>query len=349
MSERLYIVVLNWNGTDDTIACLQSIQRSTYDDFTTVVIDNGSSEQARRDLRDWCCSAFGEIAFYDETEARQGGNPKQESRLNGVPCAERLVFIQNEQNIGFAAGNNVGLAYALSLQAPLAMLLNNDTVVAPGAIGELVAFMGSHPDYVAVVPQIRCFEPNDRIWNCGGTITWYGNRRYSFAGATTSAVPQVGFERITFVTGCALLFRPKVAGVLTERFFFGEEDLEFSFRQREAKRPMACLYSSVIYHKVSASVGRMKPSTAGSIYLFYLSRLINNRQYSSPFMFGVKTLMHLGYVCPMAMWRYKLSVRQVTLIVVTLLRELGRIDRIDKQYWLKYLGDDFRPRLTPGK
>jgi len=343
MSERLYIIVLNWNGTRDTIACLQSIRNSTYNDFTTVLIDNGSSEDARRELRDWCRNTFDQIVFYEELEARQGGDARREGLLDSAVTNQRLVFIQNQQNLGFAAGNNVGLEYVLNKRASHAMLLNNDTIVTPDAIGELVAFLANYPEYVAVVPQIRYFAPNDRIWNCGGAITWYGNRRYKFAGAATREVPHSGFERITFVTGCALLFRPRIAGLLTERFFFGEEDLEFSFRQQLAKRPMACCYSSVIYHKVSASLERMNARTAGNVYLFYLSRLINNRQYSSPFMFFVKTVLHLGYCAPMAIWRYKLSLRQVLLIVVTLLRELRRLDGIDRDYWLRYVRDDFRP------
>jgi len=347
MNEHIYIIILNWNGAKDTVECLASVKTNAYENFTIVLVDNGSDKGDLEELRTWCRQAFRQIAFYDKDVARRGGDESCEGRLQSEPSAGRLVFIECGENLGFAAGNNVGLQYVLRRGGSHALLLNNDTVITPHSIRLLADFLRVHPEYVAVVPQIRYFAPNNRVWNCGGRITWYGNRRYRYAGTDISRVPVGGFERITFVTGCALLFRPRVSGLLTERFFFGEEDLEFSFRQRRDRRPMACCYSSVVYHKVGASVERTKPSPAGTLYLFYAARLINNRHYSSPLMFGVKMLLHLAYCAPMARVRYKLSLRQIGFILVTLLEEVFRKDGIDKQYWLRYLRHDFRSMIGP--
>jgi GT2 family glycosyltransferase len=170
---------------------------------------------------------------------------------------------------------------------------------------------------------------------------WYGNRKYYYTGDHISNAPQSGFKRITFITGCALLFKPKLTGILTEKFFFGEEDLDFSFRQKIAGQKMACCFSSVIYHKISASFKKVNASFLGSLYIYYLSRLINNRQYSSSFMFIIKIIMNLGYSVLLMKFRYKIRLKQIYIMISTILKELSRIDNIDKDYCLKSLKEDF--------
>lgn len=342
MNDKLYLIILNWNGTEDSIECLKSIKNNSYNNFTIVLVDNGSEIESLSKLKNWCQTKFTQIAFYDKAQAEQGGNTKIEAILESTKSRDRLVFIENNENLGFAAGNNVALKYMMKSEGTYAMLLNNDTVIEKDSITILMDFLKTTTDYVAVTPQIRYFEPNDTIWNCGGKITWFGNRKYYFAGSKISKVPSIGYKRITFITGCALLFKPKITGILTEKFFFGEEDLDFSFRQKLENRKIACCYSSIIYHKVNASINKVNVKILGHIYLHYLSRLINNRQYSSSFMFIVKIFVTLGYGIPMIILRYKISLRQISIMTWTILKELRRIDHIDKEYCFKCLNEDFR-------
>jgi len=93
-------------------------------------------------------------------------------------------------------------------------------------------------------------------------------------------LPRANYSIITFITGCALLFKYKVTGALTEDFFFGEEDYEFSLRMRKLGLEMACAHGAVVYHKGGATIGR-KATRLGAILLHYVSRLINTRNHYS--------------------------------------------------------------------
>src|SRR5206468_7870337 len=128
--------------------------------------------------------------------------------------------------------------------------------------------------------QIRYYEPDTRIQNCGGDLTYFGSRKYKFANQNVSALPRSESSPITFITGCALLFKHSVTGPLSEDFFFGEEDYEFSLRLRRLGLEMACVHTAAIYHKVGTSIKRSsKP--LGAIAVHYASRLIDTRNYYS--------------------------------------------------------------------
>ncbi len=341
MNNSVYLIVLNWNGSEDTIECIKSIKKNDYPDYNIVIVDNGSEKDSLEELKSWCKRNFSRFVAYTREQAESGGISSYEDLLNITRAEEKLIFIENNENLGFAAGNNVALKYTLKIKATYAMLLNNDTVIEKDSISKLMEFLRSNGEFVAVTPQIRYFEPNDRIWNCGGKIMWFGNRKYYFAENHISKVPKTGYKRITYITGCALLFKPNITGILTEKFFFGEEDLDFSFRQKQENRKMACCYPSIIYHKVNASVKKVNVRMLGYVYIHYLSRLINNRQYSSKIMFLIKIILNLGYAIPMIHFRYRISYKQIFNMLMKILKELKRIDKIDKEYFFKSLKEDF--------
>ena len=103
MTPLVYIVILNWNGREDTLVCLESVARLGYSNCRVIVADNGSTD-----------GALGEIA-----------------RLY-----PRVRLIENGANLGFAAGNNHAIR---TTTAPWIALLNNDTIPDPGWLGALVA------------------------------------------------------------------------------------------------------------------------------------------------------------------------------------------------------------------
>src|SRR4051812_1606009 len=101
---KLSVIILNWNGKNDTLACLESLQQTTGPAFNIVVVDNGSSDDSVTAIRD----RFPQIAL-----------------------------LQTGENLGYAGGNNVGIEYALAQKADLLLLLNNDTIVEPTFIPAL--------------------------------------------------------------------------------------------------------------------------------------------------------------------------------------------------------------------
>ncbi len=269
------VVILNWNGEDDTVECLKSVRKSIPAGFVPVVVDNGSKAESLERLKRECVPMFGRILCLKGSEVSARRHEFQEHLGEGA-----LVFIENGENLGFAKGNNVGIRFAESIGAEWVMLLNNDTEVAPEVFQELRRFLGSHPEFAAITAQVRHFQPNTRIQNCGGDLTYFGSRKYKFANMEACALPETDYSVVSFVTGCALLFKYKVTGVLTEDFFFGEEDYEFSLRMRELGLEMACAHGAVVHHKVGASIARSS-RPLGVILVHYVSRLVNTRNHYS--------------------------------------------------------------------
>ena len=194
------IIILNWNGADDTLACLQSLSKAEGK-FVVYVVDNGSSDDSLTRIQAW-------IDAHVNVD------------VHLVPLGK---------NYGFARGNNKGLEIARQANPDSYLLLNNDTEVCPDFLVRLETFSKLHPECRVLTPKINFYYDKQKIWNCGGKLS-FGFRKYHYAGAHDSAVREEGYMPISFVTGCALYFYPELLDeqghLLTERFFFGEEDLK---------------------------------------------------------------------------------------------------------------------------
>lgn len=265
------IVILNWNGWQDTIECIKSIYRSENVEFSVVVVDNGSADDSVSRI----------TVCIKEMETRSFFVKEGESLTEPIHHGD-IILYELSENYGFAKGNNIGIQLLSRQNIDYYWILNNDTVVETDALAVLQKFMDDNKEYAACTPQIRFFSPNNRIWNCGGKL-FFGFRKYYYEGADDVTFNKDCFD-ISFVTGCALLVRPELLNeqneLFSDKFFFGEEDFEFSLRMKKRKKKMACCTRSIIFHKVSASI-KKKPKLSG-IYIHYLNRYINVRKHFPP-------------------------------------------------------------------
>ena len=271
------IIILNWNGATDTIECLKSLY-AAQGDFFAVVVDNGSTDDSVTRISDYLA------------ETNTGFRTiEKDGTLDTPPALRECILFRTMANLGFAKGNNEALR--LLSQTPVAdsyILLNNDTLVEPDFLTELQKFATEHPDYKALTPLI-CYEgERELIWNCGGRQK-AGFRKYYYARQNVSQIQETGYIDITFVTGCALYFRPDIlledGGVFTEKFFFGEEDFNFCIKMNKQGHKMACVLTSKIYHKVSSSTTNNDP--IGKTYIYYLNRYIDVKQNYSPLFYNM--------------------------------------------------------------
>jgi GT2 family glycosyltransferase len=214
------IVVLCYNGVALTLACLESLRRLEYERADILVIDNASSDGTPGAVRE---------------------------RFPGV------TVIETGANLGFAAGNNVGLRYALSHGYDYALLLNNDTEVAPDFLDVMVAQAESAPEIGMVGPTIFFYERPDLVWSAGGTIDWRKGTS-SMRGAGVVGGDQHGSPAdVDFVTGCALLCKRAVlerAGLLDERFFMYFEETEWCVRAARAGFRIVHTPGARVLHKI---------------------------------------------------------------------------------------------------
>ena len=287
------IILINWNGADDTLACLRSLQKAEGE-FFVVIADNASG---------------------DDSLQRIGAFIKE----NGEE--ERFHLLPNDDNYGFAVGNNKALEYAARFSPDCYMLLNNDTEVEPDFLVRLLDFSSRNPQYRALTPRINYYGEKNMIWECGGDIR-NGRRVVKYANTDAKVLDGVEYFPITSISGCALFFYPELldeAGhIFTDRYFFGEEDFEFSMRMKKNGISMACVPGSCIYHKVGRSRNKMKAiANVGKFYMYYLNRLITLRLHMSPLKFW---LVRLAYMpnC----FRYFYSVNHSLKISFGLVRRL---------------------------
>jgi GT2 family glycosyltransferase len=230
-------VVLQWNGRDDTLACLRSLAHVTYSDLSVFVVDNGSAD----------------------------GGP--EAVATEFP-AVRLIRLG--ENRGFAGGVNAGVAEALAAGCEAVLLLNNDTVVDPGFLEPLVD-AASIASVAAACSQILEAEGR-RIWYAGAS---YDPRRGYQGRHTGYGDPPVPPTVAPYATGRACggaMLVPRAAlervGGLDEDLFAYAEDVDWSVRARRAGLEILVVPASVVRHRVSAASGGASSPTS----LYYALR-----------------------------------------------------------------------------
>ncbi len=214
------MIVLNWNGWNDTAACLSSLQRLNYPNYRVTVVDNRSTDDSVSRLQ------------------------------TQFPTVD---LVENDKNVGFAGGCNIGIARSLAEGADYVWLLNNDTTVDAEALQRLVDKAISDSRIGAVGSAIYSAEVPERL------EAWGGGRVNFWLGRSMHFVKPVGDEKIQFITGASLLLPRTVIetlGLLDEGFFMYWEDADYCFRVRRAGWRLAVSGQSKVWHKGSASVGR---------------------------------------------------------------------------------------------
>ncbi|HEX9016042.1 MAG TPA: glycosyltransferase family 2 protein [Chloroflexota bacterium] len=237
---RVGIVLVNWNKAADTVACLESRGRLDYDPFEVVVVDNASTDGSPATIR----RHFPEIAL-----------------------------IENSGNLGFAAGNNVGVRYLMDRGVDYVLLLNNDTEVAPNLVRSLIDVSERDPGIGIVGPKILYYQPDDLIWSAGGLIDHLGRSSHLHFDEVDSGVDQRPRD-VDYVTGCALLIRRSViekVGVLDERFFMYYEEAEWCARVRAAGYRVVYVPEARMWHKIQQSA---RNNSRQYLYLMTRNRLL---------------------------------------------------------------------------
>lgn len=191
-------VVLNWKKPAATIACLDALG-----DCKAVVVDNNSAD--------------------DSLEVIRKTHPD-------VP-----LFVLAE-NCGYAGGNNAGIAWALAQKYEWILLVNDDVVLAPGSVQALIEIGQSRPQVGFVGPLVLHAQPENLIQSAGGWMDarWRSGHRGENQ-LDRGQFQQV--ENVPWLSGCALLVRSQMVreiGLLDERFFLYQEELEWCLRGRQA-------------------------------------------------------------------------------------------------------------------
>jgi hypothetical protein len=239
---KVFVILVNWNNWDETRECLESLAAVIYSDYEVIIVDNGSNERP--------------------PVAKRG----------------RVELLCNDSNLGFAGGNNVGIKYALDHGADYVMLLNNDTVVAPDFLTELVRTSEKNFSSGILGSQIYKYGTDEVVFD-GGKINIWLNKAEHTGNAESlppSSIPPLrkggvgGGGGVDYITGAAMLMKREVIekiGLMREEFFLYYEDVDWCLRARRAGYKCVLVPTSKVWHKVSATTKEGSPS-----YIYYHTR-----------------------------------------------------------------------------
>lgn len=309
MRNKTYIIVLNWNGRDDTISCLDSLRCLNIDghmDYVVVVCDNASTDGTMDAIRKWAHEARPVVdapahirRFIPSVEARpvRLAELDRAAAESGVFAGDaNVVVVQTGANLGYAGGNNVGIRYALARgDADFVWVLNNDTFVHPDALKELIERCCKDENMAMVGSTLRYFDEPERIQAKGGCsfIPWRVRARPIGEGTACSGNSSESLADIegqtAYVVGASVLvprdFLESV-GLMQEDYFLYFEELDWAERARRAPdRNWRLGYAdrSIVFHKVGASAGTGERS-AFSLRLLYGNQLRFMRRFYPHFL-----------------------------------------------------------------
>lgn len=249
--KKVAVIIVNWNGKDDTHVCLSSLKkiRRRGISLSVIVVDNGSTNDS--------------VAFIRKAH----------------PWA---TLLETGQNLGFTGGNNIGIRHALSSGADFIWLLNNDTIVERDVLSILgpftdpkVGIAGSKiyfaPGYEFHHDRYQESERGKVLWYAGGLIDW-ANMYASHRGVDEVDHGQYDkIEETAFITGCSLMVRQDVfgeIGLLDDKFYLYLEDLDFCLRAKQAGYKLLYIPRSIIWHVNAGSSG----GAGNPLHEYYLTR-----------------------------------------------------------------------------
>jgi len=280
MHERqpfVVIVILNWNNARDTVACLESVFRLDYPNYQVLVVDNGSTDNSVRILR----------ARFPDVEVLETG-----------------------ANLGYAGGNNVGIRRALERGARYVFVLNNDVIVHNRCLTELVLAAEEESLIAFCGPMIyQRGEQGGNIIQSAGTIT---DRPGSWHQRGLGERDVGQFDQLTeadSLVGCALLARCSALrkiGLLDERFYLYDEDIDWCLRAREAGYRIRFVPSAKVWHRSSNARADELPRLT---YYINRNRYLLMKLHGCPWRARLLTLgQHLIWLLNWSLnpkWRFK--------------------------------------------
>ncbi len=215
-------------------------------------------------------------------------------------------MINEETNLGFAGGCNVGIRWALRSGAKYVLLLNNDTVVDPDFLNELVNFADNNVQIGIVGPKVYHYEQPYSIFNAGGNVNFYtGNTPFVGEGKSNgSRLDKI--QEVDFVVGCALLIKEETIrriGLLSEKYFAYYEETEWCTKAKKAGFKVVYVPKAKIWHK-----SEKKKTSELERYYLTRNRFLFMKRNSSSFQFIVFNVFFFATNLILQM-RYKLFLK----------------------------------------
>lgn len=234
------VVIINWESYDEVKSCIESLKRSALPFYRIIVVDNGSKD---------------------------GSAERLEQELKSD---EQIALLRNPTNLGFAAGMNVGIRYALSMNCDYVFILNNDASIDPNCVKILVAESERLQAGIAG-PRIFYTDYANKIWQGGGYFSYFKAGVLNPEKNKFLPVKTNGPVVVDFVTGCAMLVSTEVfkkLGLYDEAYFFYTEDLDFCLKAGREHVKVLFVPEAQAYHDIKG----INKSRTSPYVLYHLAR-----------------------------------------------------------------------------
>lgn len=260
------IIILNWNGWEDTLECLDSLYDINYSNYEVIIVDNGSEDNSINKIKNYCTKNdlnLIDINYFQENFHFQSGFKKFNETIID------MYLIKNDKNYGFAEGNNIGIRFILqNINSDYVLLLNNDTVVDQEFLSLLVDATENNKNIGITGPTV-IFYDNNRIQSSGAMINWKKGISISLRENESPDFLDDKIITVDYVSGCAFLVKSKIfteVGLLDPQYFLYWEEADFCVRAQKKGYSIINVPKSKVWHKVSSSTGNK------GIYHYYMKR-----------------------------------------------------------------------------
>jgi hypothetical protein len=265
---KVVAVVLNWNGLDDTVRCVESLAAIDYSELGVIVVDNGSRVFERGRVT----KAFAQA-----------------------------VIIENDKNLGYCGGNNVAIDAALEAGADWIWILNNDVVVEEGALGAMLDCVDHSPRVAAVGGKVFYADRPGVLWMTWGRITWLQSLIDIVGQDCVDGPAYDGKRAVAWLPGCSLMMRAdalREIGGFDDNFFAYHEDVDWAARARRHGWELWYTSAARVDHRVHSSSGGESDYGGFRKYLSARNSILYARRHGNAFqiiLMGVSILVTLPF------------------------------------------------------
>lgn len=247
LSPRVSVIVVNWNGKEDTLECLSHLKESTYPNLGIIVVDNGSIDGSQ--------------------EAIKGSFPN-------------VKLIENGRNLGYSLASNIGMQAAIQEGSKYVLILNNDIVVHRECVEELVKAIERGPQIGASIPKIYQFRDPKKLEFAWGMIDLRIGLNFKKGSNEVNRKQFDTMRKVNFIPGGASMIRCNAlreVGLFDPIYFMSSEDLDLSIRMVRRGYDVVYVPKAKVWHKGTSSLGEFSPT---NLYYTTRNRLLFMRRWA---------------------------------------------------------------------
>jgi GT2 family glycosyltransferase len=226
---KVTVIILNWNGKADTVECLGSFEHVDYPNYEILLVDNASTDNS--------------VELF---KARYPG----------------IKIMVNPINLGYAEGNNVGIRRAIEDRSDYIMILNNDTVVDPEFMTEMVAAAEEVPGVGFIGPMNYYYDYKGRkdiINFAGGIFSIYRGSTYNIGINEVDRGQYNEIKESSYIPGSCVMVKREVIekiGLIDPEYFTYWEDTDWCIRAVKAGYRSVYVPKAKIWHKIGVQKGK---------------------------------------------------------------------------------------------